>query len=573
MVRFLIENIALVADISHQAHDQFLADRVNRRIGNLCEQLLEIVEQQLRFFRKHRQRGVIAHRTGRFVSGHSHRLDDHIDIFAGIAEKHLLPGDIFADNRGNDRVKQSVQRNLVLLNPAAVWLASGNQILDFRIKHHPLSAQVNVDHLAGAETALLHHVLSRNIQYAGFRCKYDKVVFSNSIAGRAQTVAVKHCAYGFAVGERERGRAVPRFHQAGMVFEEAAKVVPEVVIFAPCLRNQHHHRVRQASTGVHKYFQGVIEAGGIALPLLNYRQQFFNISAEKVGFKRIFPGFHLVDVAAQGVDLAIVRQKAERLRQRPGRESVGTVTLMHNRQRTFKVFAGQVRKEFRHLRGHQQTFVDDNPAGKADYIKTVTRAGFHLNRLFNHSADNIKFAFKRDIISVFFTGGNKELLDLRTAVAGNPAKGFFIDRNVSPAEKEAVFFRDCIADYIHAVFAHGLILRQKNHANRIFTGRRQLKIQTGSTEKFIRDLQQNACTVTGIRIAACGTAMQQPFQDFYSMLYNFMRFFSINIGDKTHPASVVFVFEIIQPALVRMITALLARLVHFSCLLRYVNLI
>ena len=48
MLRRLGQQVALGADVGAQRHDQILADRVDRRIGHLRKQLLEVVEQRLR---------------------------------------------------------------------------------------------------------------------------------------------------------------------------------------------------------------------------------------------------------------------------------------------------------------------------------------------------------------------------------------------------------------------------------------------------------------------------------------------------------------------------------------------
>ena len=51
-----IEQVAFRADGRGHRRDQLLADRVERRVGDLREQLLEVVEQQPRLGREHRQR-------------------------------------------------------------------------------------------------------------------------------------------------------------------------------------------------------------------------------------------------------------------------------------------------------------------------------------------------------------------------------------------------------------------------------------------------------------------------------------------------------------------------------------
>jgi len=44
----LVEQVALVAQARRQAHHDFLAERVDRRVGHLGEQLLEVGEQRRR---------------------------------------------------------------------------------------------------------------------------------------------------------------------------------------------------------------------------------------------------------------------------------------------------------------------------------------------------------------------------------------------------------------------------------------------------------------------------------------------------------------------------------------------
>ena len=68
-----VEQVRPRADERHQAHHQLLADRVDRRVGDLGEVLLEIGVEQLRLARQRRDRRVIAHRADRFLPGHRHR--------------------------------------------------------------------------------------------------------------------------------------------------------------------------------------------------------------------------------------------------------------------------------------------------------------------------------------------------------------------------------------------------------------------------------------------------------------------------------------------------------------------
>ncbi|MPM19032.1 hypothetical protein SDC9_65450 [bioreactor metagenome] len=72
--------------IPGERHHQFLPDRIDWGIGNLCELLPEIVEQALRFPGKQRQRGVVAHGRNRLLAFVGHRDNQVLNIFFRIAK-------------------------------------------------------------------------------------------------------------------------------------------------------------------------------------------------------------------------------------------------------------------------------------------------------------------------------------------------------------------------------------------------------------------------------------------------------------------------------------------------------
>jgi hypothetical protein len=58
-----VEEVRPRPDEGDEAHHQLLADRVDRRVGDLREVLLEIGVEQLRLVRQRRDRRVVAHRA------------------------------------------------------------------------------------------------------------------------------------------------------------------------------------------------------------------------------------------------------------------------------------------------------------------------------------------------------------------------------------------------------------------------------------------------------------------------------------------------------------------------------
>ncbi len=83
-----------------------------------------------------------------------------------------------------------------------------------------------------------------------------------------------------------------------------------------------------------------------------------------VGFHRPAPRVHPVDVAAHGVDLAVVGDEPVRVRQLPGREGVGGEALVHQRQRRLRQRVAQVLVEGADLVGQQQALVDHRAASR-----------------------------------------------------------------------------------------------------------------------------------------------------------------------------------------------------------------
>ena len=84
-----IEQVPLAAGAGEDRRHQLLADRVQRRVRHLGEELLEIIEQRLGPVGEDGQRGIRAHRPDRLLAGRAHRADDVLEVFQGVAEGDL----------------------------------------------------------------------------------------------------------------------------------------------------------------------------------------------------------------------------------------------------------------------------------------------------------------------------------------------------------------------------------------------------------------------------------------------------------------------------------------------------
>jgi hypothetical protein len=82
----VVKHVRARPDERDQAHHQLFADRIDRRVGDLGEVLLEIGVKQLRFLRHRRNRRVGAHRADGFLPGGCHRRHQDLGVFLGVAE-------------------------------------------------------------------------------------------------------------------------------------------------------------------------------------------------------------------------------------------------------------------------------------------------------------------------------------------------------------------------------------------------------------------------------------------------------------------------------------------------------
>ena len=83
------EQVLLRAELALQGGDQLLPDRVQRRVGDLREQLGEVVVELPRARRDRGQRGVVAHRADRLGPARGHRLEQDVELLLGVAERLL----------------------------------------------------------------------------------------------------------------------------------------------------------------------------------------------------------------------------------------------------------------------------------------------------------------------------------------------------------------------------------------------------------------------------------------------------------------------------------------------------
>ena len=191
------------------------------------------------------------------------------------------------------------------------------------------------------------------------------------VSGRPQSVAVEACRDDVTVGKSEGRWAIPGLREAGVVLIELLPEGSHVGHVLPGLRDEHHHRVQEPSARHRQRFGGVIELRGVASRFLDDRNELAYLLPPHLAPQLGFSGTEPVDVALEGVDLAIVSQEAKWLSQEPAGERVSAVPLVKKRQGSLKVRVLEVLEEDGELGSYEKAFVGDGLVGKGRDVEIV----------------------------------------------------------------------------------------------------------------------------------------------------------------------------------------------------------
>ncbi len=250
-----------------------------------------------------------------------------------------------SDSRYAGRLRfagQRLERDAHVVDPLPVGLGRGELLLQLLVVDQAALVEVDQEHLAGLQAPLLHDAALVDRQHARLGGHHHEVVVGHDVARGAQAVAVQRGADRAPVGEGDRGRAVPRLEHRGVVLVERAPARVHQRVLLPRLGDHHHHRVRQRVAGHRQQFQRVVEGRGVGLALEADRVELLQVVAQHRRLHHALARAHPAEVALDRVDLAVVRDHAVRVRQRPFREGVGGEALVRQRQRRHRARIGEI---------------------------------------------------------------------------------------------------------------------------------------------------------------------------------------------------------------------------------------
>ncbi len=551
-----VEQVRLRPDERHQRHHDGFPDRVDRRVRDLRKQLLEVAVERLVLVRQDRQRRVVAHRADALLAGLRHRAHQKLEVFLRHAESLLAveQADVGARRRHvGDVARHVVELDAKVLDPLLVGLAVREIAFELLVVDHSPLIEVDQEHAARLQPPLAHDLRFGHRQHAGLGAHDHHVVVGDAVARRAQAVAIKRGTDLAAVGEHDRCGAVPRLHHRGVIFvERAAAVVHRAVVF-PRLGDHHHDRVADRVAGHRQQFEAVVERGGVRLVREADRIELLQVRAQHRRGHHAFARAHPVVVALDGVDLAVVRDIAVRMRERPLGERVGREPLVHEAERRHATCVLQVAVVGADLIGEQQPLVDHGAAAHARHVVLLAvRELQALDRGAGGLADHVELALERVLHDHVIAAADEDLTKQRLLGAhGRAHRHFGVYRHVAPAEQHLAFGMNGALHLLLASQPRGVLLGQKDHADAVLAGCGQghaLLFHLLAVQR-IGQLQQDAGPVPHQVVGADRAAVVEVFQNLQRLLHDRMALLALDVRDEADAARIVFVRRVVQAAL------------------------
>ena len=530
--------------------DQLLADGVDRGIGDLREELLEVVVEQLGRVGQSRGRRVVAHRADRLIGGARHRRQDHAQFLERVSEgalpvqqigaghaRRLLPG------------RQVVEVHQVLAQPQPVVLCACDLGLEFGVVDDAALLGVDQQHAARPQAVLEHDLVGRQVEHADLGGQHHQAAPGHAVPGRPQSVTVQHRADLPAVGERDRRRSVPGLHQAGVVLVERPLLRAHAFVVRPRLRDQHHEGVRQRTSAQHHQLEGAVQLGGVAARRLDHRQRGGQVVAEQLRAQQRLAGAHPVLVALQGVDLAVVHEVAVRMRPVPTREGVGREAGVHQRDRRLDRRMLELRVERAELQGGEHALEDDGAVRKAGDVEAAHGLwDARPHPVLDQLADHVQTPLEGVVIVHAPAAGDEHLTDVRLLLPRRAAQTRPVGRHVAPAQQRLPLLGDHLRD--DAVNPHPKtgVGGQEAHADAVLPGAGKLhpRLARQDRERRVRDLDQHAGAVPGVRVAAQGATVVEVGQHLQGIVEQPARSAAVHVDDETDPAGVVLIRRVVQ---------------------------
>ena len=551
----VLEQVAVVAQVERGRGDHVLAQGIDRRIRDLGEQLIEVVKERARLLGQAGQRRVDAHRGERGLALLGHGTHDLVDVIPVVAELGHTHGGGHLGVLGGRCCNGLIERvdgQRLLGNPVAVGFFLGIASAQLIVVDHAAAGKIDLEHLARSQAATRQDVLGAHLDGAHLACQHKATVARHIVAGGTQAVAVESSTQCAAVGKGDGGRAVPRLHEHGLVGIVGAAFLTQTVVVVPRLGQQHGRGTRERATVHDQELEHVVQNRGVRTLAVDDGHHALKIVLQHGAVQVGLAGADPVDVALEGVDLAVVDDKAVGVRAFPAGRGVGGVARVDKRYGRLDGGVVEVDEEAAHLRGDQHALVHDSTRAHGAHIEDLVAQGkLGVGLLLDGAAAHIQTALEGVARRRVVGATQKGLQDGRHAGAGRLAQVVRVDRHLAPKERRHAGLGATLLKHAAGILYALVVLREEQHGHAIVALCRQnlAALLSLFTEKVMRNLEQDASAVAGVLLESRATAVLQVDQNGQRIVQNLVMALTVDIGKRADATCIVVEFGAIKALL------------------------
>ena len=551
----VLEQVAVVAQVECGRGDHVLAQGIDRRIRDLGEQLIEVVKERTRLLGQAGQRCVDAHRGERGLALLSHGTHDLVDVIPVVAElSHAHGGGHLGVLGGRCRngLVERVDGQRLLGNPITVGLFLGVTGAQLVVVDHAAAGKVDLEHLARPQTAARQDVLGAHLDGAHLACQHKTTVARHIIAGGTQAITVEGGAQGTAIGKGDSGRTVPRLHEHGLVSVVGAALLTQTVVVVPRLGQQHGRGARERTTVHDQELKHIVQNRGIGALAVDDGHHALKIVLQHGAVQVGLAGANPVDVALEGVDLAVVDDKAVGVRTLPAGRGVGGVARVDERHGRLDGGVVEVDEEAAHLRGDQHALVHDGARTHGAHVEDLVAQGkLGVGLLFDGAAAHVQAAFEGVTRRRIVRTAQEGLQDGGHAGARRLAQVVRVDRHLTPKEQRHAVLGTAFLKHAAGILYALVVLWEEQHGHAIVALCRQnlAALLSLFAEKVMRNLEQDTGTVAGVLLESRATAVLQVDQNGQRVVQNLVMALAVDIGKRADATCIVVEFGAIKALL------------------------
>ena len=551
----VLEQVAVVTQVERGRGDHMLAKGIDRRIRDLGEQLIEVVEERTRFLGQAGQRRIDAHRGERGLALLGHGTHDLVDVIPVVAELGHTHGGRYLGvlgGRYRGRPIERVDGQRLLGDPITVGLFLGVTGAQLVVVDDAPTGKVDLEHLARPQTAARQDVLGAHLDGAHLACQHKATVARHIVAGGTQAVTVESGAQRATVGKGDSRRAIPRLHEHGLVGVVGAALLTQAVVVIPRLGQQHRRGTRKRATVHDQELKHVVQNRGIGALAVDDGHHALKIVLQHGAVQVGLAGADPVDVALEGVDLAVVDDKAVGVRALPAGRGVGGVARVDERHGRLDGGIVEIDEEAAHLCGDQHALVHDSARAHGAHVEDLVAQGkLGVGLLFDGAAAHVQATLKGIAGGRVVRTAQEGLQDSGHAGAGRLAQVVRVDRHLAPKEQRHAGLGTALLKHAVGILYALVVLREEQHGHAIVALCRQnlAALLSLFTEKVMRNLEQDASAVAGVLLESRAAAVLQVDQNGQRVVQNLVMALTVDIGKCADATCIVVEFGAIKALL------------------------